>query len=192
MADRAITLLHSADQRLQQLIDKLSPEQLSLATPCAGWDVRATLSHTLESIEAFSAAVDGGRTPSEHELFEGADILANDPSGVAKRIFERSHAAWDTVTEWDDVTVTTVLGPMPIAKAIAIVTFSTLVHSWDLAWALGERVEFTAAEATLAEAVGNELVPASRAHGIFGPEIPAPPQATATQRVIAFTGRAPL
>jgi uncharacterized protein (TIGR03086 family) len=85
-----------------------------------------------------------------------------------------------------------VLGPLPIAKAIAIVTFSTLVHSWDLAWALGERVEFTAAEATLAEAVGNELVPATRAYGLYGAEVPAPAQATATQRVIAFTGRAPL
>jgi uncharacterized protein (TIGR03086 family) len=192
MTDRAIALLHGADQRLQQLVEKLTLEDMALATPCAGWDVRATLSHTLESIEAFSAAVDGGRAPTEEQLFEGADVLGDDPSGVAKRIIERSHAAWDTVTEWDDVTVQTVLGPMPIAKAIAIVTFSTLVHSWDLAWALGEGVEFTAAEATLAEAVGNELVAATRAYGLYGAEVPAPAQATATQRVIAFTGRAPL
>jgi len=192
MSQRAITLLHGADQRLQALVERLTPDQLSLATPCAGWDVRATLSHTLESIEAFSAAVDGGRAPTEQQLFEGADVIGDDPIGVTKRILERSHAAWEGVTEWDDVTVQTVLGPMPIDKAIAIVTFSTLVHSWDLAWALGERVEFTAAEATLAEAVGNELVPATRAYGLYGPEVPAPAQASATQRVIAFTGRAPL
>jgi uncharacterized protein (TIGR03086 family) len=144
----------------------------------------------LESIEAFSAAVDGGRAPTEEQLFQGVDLLGEDPVGVTKQIIERSHAARDTVTDWD-ATVHTVLGALPMDKAIAIVTFST-VHSRDLAWALGERVEFTAAEATLAEAVGNELVPATRAAGLYGPEIPAPAQASATQRAIAFTGRVPL
>jgi len=84
------------------------------------------------------------------------------------------------------------MGAIPAEKAVSIITFSTLVHTWDLAWALGRRVEFTATEATLAEAVGNELIPAMRAAGLFGPEVPAPAQASATQRVVAFTGRAPL
>jgi uncharacterized protein (TIGR03086 family) len=85
-----------------------------------------------------------------------------------------------------------VLGPLPAGQAIAIITFSTLVHSWDLAWALGDRIEFTAAEATLAEAVGGQLVPMFRDKGLYGPACHTPPQASATQRVIAFTGRYPV
>jgi uncharacterized protein (TIGR03086 family) len=191
MQESPLVLLSGADTRLAQLVDRLRPAELGSATPCAGWDVRSMLSHTLQSIEAFSAAVDGGGGPTEAELFAGADILGDDPAGVTKRIVERSHAAWATVDDWDG-TVNTVLGPLPSGQAIAIITFSTLVHSWDLAWALGERIEFTAAEATLAEAVGGQLVPSVREQGLFGPEVHPPTQSSATQRVIAFTGRSPL
>jgi uncharacterized protein (TIGR03086 family) len=88
--------------------------------------------------------------------------------------------------------VTTLVGEIPTSQAVAIVTFSTLIHSWDLAWALGERIEFSATEATLAEAVGGDLVPPTRQSGLFGAEVHAPIHATVTQRVIAFTGREPL
>jgi uncharacterized protein (TIGR03086 family) len=187
----ALDLLIGADARLLGLVDRLDAASLTAPSPCAGWNVAAVLSHTLQSIEAFSSAVDAGPGPSEAELFGGADILGADPSAVARTIVARSQAAWAGVSDWDRE-VTTVLGPLPAAQAIAIITFSTLVHSWDLARALGERVEFTASEATLAEAVGAQLVPTLRPAGLFGPEAATPPQATATQRVIAFSGRTPL
>ncbi|MGQ0463724.1 MAG: TIGR03086 family metal-binding protein [Sporichthyaceae bacterium] len=186
-----LAILRAADQRFVGLLERLKDDDFASATPCPDWNVRALVSHTLESVEAFSAGVDGGRGPSAEELFSGADIFGDDPVGRAKEIFERSHRVWAGVDDFDD-TVTTILGEMPASQAIAIVTFSTLVHSWDLAWALGERIEFTATEATLAEAVGGELVPPTRQSGLFGAEVHAPIHATPTQRVIAFTGREPL
>lgn len=189
--ESSLALLAGADTRLAQLVDRLAVSDLAKPTPCVGWDVRAVLSHTLQSVEAFSSAVDGAGGPTESELFAGDDILGSDAAGVTKRIFERSHLAWSSIRDWDS-TLTTVLGPLPAGQAIAIITFSTLVHSWDLAWALGERVEFTAAEATLAEAVGGRLVPAMREKGLYGPELHPPLQASATQRVVAFTGRSPV
>ncbi|MGQ0842961.1 MAG: TIGR03086 family metal-binding protein [Sporichthyaceae bacterium] len=186
-----VAVLQGADQRFAGLLERLTVENLAAATPCHGWDVRALVSHTLQSVEAFSAAVDGGPAPTAAELFSGADILGEDPAGRAKEIFERSHRAWSSVEDWD-ATVSTVIGEVPASQAVAVVTFSTLVHSWDLAWALGERVEFTPTEATLAEAVGGELIPPTRPQGLFGAEVHPPIHATATQRVIAFTGREPL
>jgi uncharacterized protein (TIGR03086 family) len=187
----AIALRGGADARLLELTRKLTPDDLSAPTPCDAWDVRSLLSHTLQSIEAFSAAVDGRGGPTEEELFGGSDILGDDPSGVASRIAERSASAWATVADWGGQ-VSTVLGPMPASQAVAIVTFSTLVHSWDLARAIGDCVEFTEDEALLAEAVGGQLVPAMRPGGLFGAEVEVGPDATPTQRVIAFTGRAPV
>lgn len=186
-----LAILQGADQRFVGLLERLRTDDFTSTTPCAGWDVRALVSHTLESVEAFSAAVDGGRSPRAEELFSGADILGDDVLGRAKEILDRSHRAWATVEDWDEQ-VTTVVGPMPKSQAIAIITFSTLVHSWDLAWALGDRIEFTASEAVLAEAVGGEPIPPTRPAGLFGAEVHAPIHATATQRVIAFTGREPL
>jgi uncharacterized protein (TIGR03086 family) len=186
-----LAILQGADQRFVSLLERLRQDDYGNKTPCPAWDARALISHTLETVEAFSAAIDGGRAPSPEELFSGADIVGDDALGKAKEIFDRSHGAWASVEDWDEQ-VTTVVGPMPKSQAIAILTFSTLVHSWDLAWTLGERVEFTASEATLAEAVGGELIPPTRQAGLFGAEVHVPLQATATQRVIAFTGREPL
>jgi uncharacterized protein (TIGR03086 family) len=110
---------------------------------------------------------------------------------VAQQSVERSHRAWASVSDWD-TPVATVLGAMPGARAIAIITYSTLIHSWDLAVAIGESVEFGEAEAMLAQAVGSELVPTTRPRGFFGPEVEVPGNATPTERLVAFAGRNPL
>ncbi|ETZ96334.1 hypothetical protein I545_7025 [Mycobacterium kansasii 662] len=60
------------------------------------------------------------------------------------------------MTDWD-MPVATVLGSMPAAQAIGIITYSTLIHSWDLAVAIDPPVEFDVSEAALAEAVGSQL-----------------------------------
>ena len=186
--------LAAADARLTALVERLTPAQLTAATPCANWDVRSMLSHTLASIEAFSAAVDNGAGPDEAKLFSGHDILGSDPASVAHRITRRSQigwAAWAADRRFDEP-VTTVLGVMPASAALGIITFSTLVHSWDLAVAMGETLEFTADEATLAQAVAAQLLPTARPAGLFAAEVPVPASATPTQRVVSFTGRSPL
>ncbi|MBB3602244.1 uncharacterized protein (TIGR03086 family) [Mycolicibacterium sp. BK556] len=187
----SLELLHRADARLVGLMTGLGMDDLDLPSPCSEWNVRSLLSHTVASIDAFSAAADGGSGPTEQELFSGADILGGDPLAVVQRSVERSHRAWATIADWQ-APVTSVLGEMPAGQAIGIVTYSTLLHSWDLARALGRRVEFDDAEAELAEAVGQQLVPPLRQQELFGAEVNPANGATATQRVVAFSGRSPL
>jgi uncharacterized protein (TIGR03086 family) len=187
----SLELLSAADSRLLSLVAKLGPDDLGRPSPCAGWNVRSMLSHAISSIDAFSAAVDGRGGPSEADLFSGADILGVAPLDVARESVERSHEAWASLTGWD-ASVTTVLGAMSAAQAVAIITYSTLIHSWDLAVAIGEPVEFTAAEADLAGAVGSQIVPAMRPKGLFSAEVQVPAGATPTQRLVAFAGRNPL
>lgn len=187
----ALDVLRSADQRLITLTAALSGDDLNLPSPCTGWNVRSLLSHTVASIDAFAAGIDGQAGPTEEELFSGADILGATPLAVVERAVERSHRAWSSVTDWQSP-VATVLGDMPGERAIGIITYSTLVHSWDLAIAVHRPVEFDDAEAAVAEAVGAHLVPALRPQNLFGPAITTGATATPTQRVVAFAGRHPL
>ena len=182
-----LDVLRRADRRLVDLVTTLDTTDLGLPSPCTGWDVRSLLSHTIASIDAFAAAADGGDGPSEEELFSGADILGSDPLAVARRSIERSQRAWATITDWQHP-VTSVLGEMPAGQALGIVTYSTLIHSWDLAVAVNRAVEFDDAEAALAEKVGSALVPALRPQELFGPEIYTDVAATATERVVDFAG----
>jgi uncharacterized protein (TIGR03086 family) len=185
-----LDLLHASADRLLSLADGLDRPALARPTPCSGWDVRALLSHTIATIDAFSTAVDGQGGPSEEELFSGADRVGDDPARVARESAARSHRAWSSVNDWE-APVTTVLGPMPAAQAVAILAYSNLVHSWDLATALGRPFQFDEAEARLAEEVGGQLVPATRPRGLFGPEVAVPSTATPTDRIVAFSGRHP-
>lgn len=187
----SLDLLHSADRRLVTLTAALATADLDLPSPCTGWNVRSLLSHTVASIDAFASGVDGQGGPTEEELFSGADILGATPLAVVENSVQRSHHAWATVTDWQ-APISTVLGVMPAEQAVGIVTYSTLIHSWDLAVALDRPVEFDDAEAELAEAVGSALVPALRPQNLFGPAIAADTAATPTQRVVAFAGRHPL
>ncbi|GAY14956.1 TIGR03086 family metal-binding protein [Mycobacterium sp. shizuoka-1] len=187
----SLDLLHRADRRLVDLTATLSDGALELPSPCADWNVRSLLSHTVASIDAFAAAVDGGPGPTEAELFSGQDILGGDPQAVVERSVARSQRAWATITDWQ-LPVATVLGEMPAAQAVGIITYSTLVHSWDLAVATGRPVEFDDAEAGLAEAVGGQLVPPLRQQELFGAAVETRADATPTQRVVAFAGRNPL
>jgi uncharacterized protein (TIGR03086 family) len=187
----SLELLRRADRRLVDLVAALTTADLSLPSPCSGWNVRSLLSHTVASIDAFAAAVDGGSGPTEQELFSGADILGSDALTVVQRSVERSQRAWATITDWQ-LPVTTVLGEMPAGQAVGIVTYSTLIHSWDLAVAINRVVEFDETEAGLAEEVGSHLVPALRPQDLFGPEVQTDAAATPTQRVVAFAGRNPL
>ncbi|MCB0938613.1 MAG: TIGR03086 family protein [Mycobacterium sp.] len=187
----ALALLQRADRRLIGLTGGLDTADLDRPSPCAGWNVRSLLSHTVASIDAFAAAIDGQGGPTEEELFSGADILGTAPLAVTERSIARSHRAWSTITDWQSP-VATVLGEMPAEQAIGIITYSTLVHSWDLAVALDRPVEFDDDEAGLAEAVGAQLVPALRPQNLFGPAVEAGVTATPTQRVVAFAGRHPL
>ncbi|MCI4676350.1 TIGR03086 family metal-binding protein [Candidatus Mycolicibacterium alkanivorans] len=187
----SLELLRGADSRLMGLVSTLAASDLERPSPCSGWSVRSMLSHTVATIDAFATAVDGLGGPTEAELFSGSDILGSNWQGVAEQSINRSQRAWATVTDWDKP-VTTLLGSMPAGQAIGIVTYSTLIHSWDLAAAIDQPVEFDASEVALAEAVGSQLVPGGRPGGLFGPEVALGADASPTQRVVAFAGRNPL
>jgi uncharacterized protein (TIGR03086 family) len=77
---------------------------------------------------------------------------------------------------------------------MAISAFATAVHSWDLAIATGRAVtELPAGLLDHAGAVARQVVPGLRDggdHSLFGPGVPAPADATPTERLMAFLGRA--
>src|SRR5690349_3724893 len=60
----AYPILVDAERRLTALVESLEPAEFSRPTPCAGWDVRAVLSHTLAGIEIFASTMDGLPAPT--------------------------------------------------------------------------------------------------------------------------------
>lgn len=182
--------LVEAEQRLVALVSSIEADSYSSPTPCDRWDVRALLSHALASIDAFAAAVDGAPGPDMAQVFSGADIVGDDPLGATQRITRRSQAAWSTVRDLN-AELSTFIGVMPAGQALAIITFSTVVHGWDLAVATGQAGELPEHLAEAAQQVAAELVPVLRPRGLFAHDVDLAGEATPTQRLVALTGRKP-
>jgi len=188
----ACPLLVDAERRFVELVASLSPADLNRPTPCAGWDVRALLSHTLAGIEIFASTVDEQPAPTQEQMFSGADLVGTDPAGAARRATARSQAAWAALAD-PERKLTTILGVLPAGEMLSISAFATIVHGWDIATATGRSaVELPPQLLAHAAAVSHAYVPHLRAgddHSLFAAEAPAAPDAGATQALMAFLGR---
>jgi uncharacterized protein (TIGR03086 family) len=185
-------ILVDAERRLVELVESLAPGDLRRPTPCAGWDVRALLSHTLAGIEIFASTVDGLPAPTQEQMFSGTDLIGDDPLGVARRATIRSQRAWADLDE-PERKLTTILGVLPAGEMLSISAFATIVHGWDIATATGQAaLELPVELLAHASAVSHAYVPDLRAvedSSLFKPEAPVPANSTATQELMAFLGR---
>ncbi len=157
-------------------------------TPCADWDVRQLVAHVLDE-QLWLPALLGGET-----IEEVGDRFAGDQLGSdASASWHAAAAAALTAISADsalDRTVGLSYGEVPAEEYLRQVTADTVVHTWDLARAIG------ADEALDAEAVSQTLAYLSpqaeawRSAGAFGPAVEVAADADQQTRLLALVGRA--
>lgn len=188
----AVDMLSKGFQETERIIVGVKPEQMSNVTPCANWNVRALLNHTVEAIQGFATCAAGGPPPIIDFSAAPPDIVGDDPTGAFRQAADAALAAWsrDGVMEG---TVRLPPGELPGNIAIGINLLDTYIHAWDIAKATGQ--DFTldpklaaVALETLKRIIGPE---ARRPDGPFGPEVPIADNAPVGDTLIAFTGRQP-
>lgn len=164
-----------------ELVDSLQPDQLAAPTPCEGWTVRDLMIHVIERDRRLAAMV-GGEAPKP---LPAEDSLAS---------LWRERVAWWAAgladPERRDVVWSTPLGELSFEDATcALMTGELLIHTWDLARALGvdETLDPEAVQATLDSMSGH--ADALRRPGVMGPAIEPPSGSDEQTQLIAFTGR---
>ncbi len=80
---------------------------------------------------------------------------------------------------------------MPAENAANIALMELTVHAWDLARATGQDYQLDPETAAISAAITSQAGPAGREGGFFGPELPAPDDATEFERALAVSGRDP-
>lgn len=133
------------------------------------------------------SALDHGSSGLARELL--------DHVAATKHATSRSQAAWRDLAD-PQAEISTILGLMPVGEAMATSAFSTIAPGWDLAIATGQQMtELPEDLLAHARTVAQWIVPGLRAgegHALFQPELPPPPDATPTQRLMAYLGRQPI
>jgi uncharacterized protein (TIGR03086 family) len=181
--------LATAEHHLAGVVNRIDSTTAANPTPCAGWDVRALLVHTLASSQLFASTIDGVSPPSGAAMGGDAADLG-DPAAATAAALKRSRAAWTSLTDLDQV-LATPFGEMPARQLAAIATFSAVVHGWDLAAALGAPRAIPAHLLDVVRPVAEFVVPVLRPAGAFGDPDPVAADATPTEVFIASLGRDP-
>ena len=183
------TALHRALEQTSAVVANIDDGQLGLPTPCADFDVRALLNHTVASIGGLANAANG---ETWDMATYGRDLLGDDARGTFQRAVERLREATsgaDTLERrWEMP-----FGQSPGSQAIAIAILEVTQHGWDLARATGQSPTFDdeLSEAALELARQNLPPDDQRPPQAFGPSVPIDDGAPAHDRLAAFLGRTP-
>jgi uncharacterized protein (TIGR03086 family) len=180
----ALTMLAQAGERTQKIVEQVSPGQLTGSTPCTEWDVRELLNHLIGGNAMFAMLAAGGTLP---DMSGGMpDFVGDDPAASYRATFAQALDAWRALDP--EATVALPFGPTPAPMAMGIHLMETTVHGWDVARATGQEavIDDEHANATLALAQG---MFAKGRRPVFGPEVPVPEDAPASDRLVGLLGR---
>jgi uncharacterized protein (TIGR03086 family) len=160
--------------------------QLGDPTPCADWDVKALLNHTISVVMMFANTATGAEFDGSHFA---NDNVGDDPGASYKAAADKLHTAMAAPGVIDG-TWHMPFGPIPGDAAVGFATLELAQHGWDVAKATRQTPNFDAdiTETALgaAKSAPAELV---RNPGVWGPEADCPESAPLADRLAAFMGR---
>jgi uncharacterized protein (TIGR03086 family) len=182
-----IDALETAWSRGGALLAGLQPGDLARPTPCADWDVRELLIHTLGESDMMSQVNRGARSSADYPDFVG-------DGGAIVEAWQRIGA--ENVASWRDSGVdgdrTYFYGSFPARACLLIGIGEVLVHCWDIARATGQPYDIDEDLALLVYGLYSNIpLDAMRANGSLGPEIAVPADAPVADRMLGLLGRRP-
>lgn len=177
-------LLERAVAQTGDLIERLSREQAGLPTPCTEFDLRTLVNHSVVDLNLFRTRLTGGQPASSDD-----DLIDDDWSGAYRAAGAALVNAWRE--RGIEGTLELRMGPMPATWAAGQHLMGVVIHTWDIAAAVGDTraLDPLLAEAALAWGRAN-LKPQFRGQA-FAPEVPVPDTAPVYDRLAGFAGRNP-
>jgi uncharacterized protein (TIGR03086 family) len=165
-------------------LSEVRPEQWAASTPCEEWDVRALAEHAVAYQWGYLAAL--GES-------DGVDPdLGRDPLGAWSAVSSALRAAYARPGAMDRTfDFLTPIVPGTIREQIIVPTNDLLIHTWDIARAIGadESLPVETCEAVFAAIQPLEAV--IRIPEWYGPARDSVPDSSVQIQLLRFTGRAP-
>lgn len=166
---------------LQQVLRGIGDDDLAAQTPCREFDVGALTDHLLNSITLIGGAA-------------GAQLPERDRDASVER--QVSAAARPALDAWHarglDGMVPFGPGEAPAAMMARILSLEFLVHAWDYAAATGQKVDVPDQQPERVLGWAREIItPEGRVRAGFDDPAEVPDDASALDRLLAFTGRRP-
>ena len=175
-----LTALERAYAMAAPVVAAATPETYNRPTPCTAWDVRTLLNHLIQVIDQFPVVLSDGKAD-----WAGA-AFTDDPYGA----FRSAVAA--NLAVWREPGALATPGRLPGTYWVDINLTDTVMHTWDLARAIGHDlvVDEDLAAFVLETCTDAEFL---RARGrAFAPAVPVSADAATIDRLAGLLGRPPL
>lgn len=167
----------------------VGPDDMTLPTPCADWDLGVLLAHLSDSMADLETLLRTGHLDLDQDLERPLDHGWDDPVETLRdRAAELLCAAYSCGSPDRFVAI----GGLPVPAGLVACTgaMEIAVHGWDVSAARGgEACPIPAALATRMLRLSPLLV-AGR-EGLFGVPVDMPAQASPGDRLIGYLGRRP-
>jgi len=182
-----IDALDGAYQHCEKVLAGIDNAQLALPTPCSQWDIRATIDHLIGATWMFTL-VNQGQAVGE----DAGAIAGRDPIVALSDAAEANAASWRIPGAFDGER-TYPFGTFPADAAAMMNLSEVVVHTWDVAIALGDDATIDPAVARMLDNFYSSIcLDPYRAHGAFGAEVPIDSSAPPADRLLAKLGRQPV
>jgi uncharacterized protein (TIGR03086 family) len=175
-----------AAEGFERRLRAVEPDQWTHPTPCAEWNVRQLVNHVVWGNRLNRILIVEPAAAAEHRRNRDADLLGDDPLTA---FTDSTTLCAEAFREHPDAQLAYPTGDIPADRALALRATDVLVHTWDLARAIGADETLDAdlvawAEANLANSFGDMLdLP-----GVFAPPAGATP-ADVQARLLHRLGR---
>ena len=174
---------------LRDVVVALDASEMDLVTNCEPWTVRRLASHALNNQLLWAGLVTGQAIVSPEETMT-AVAHDGDLADFADTVRDRALDLW-SAPEVLETTHATPLGELPGSVVILFPTVDALAHAWDLSASVGRAIEFSPATLPAASAVfAATCTDHAREIGLIQAVTEPPPDATATEQLLATAGRA--
>ena len=178
MAD-ALAMWREVAAGFDQRVAEIGIEQWTAPTCCPDWTVTELVDHAIGSQRFVPRAL--GATGA-------IDVEGDDLVQVWRTVRAAADRALGAPGAMDEV-VTLPFGEMPARDGLGFPTGDLLVHTWDLARAIGAGDRLNAEACAVVHANLEPIDGSIRAPGFFGPKLEPAPDADAQDKLLAFVGR---
>jgi len=166
---------------LQHVLHPISRDELSKSTPCTEYDVLQLTDHLLNAISLV-----GGMADADLPERDTDDSVERQVIGAARSVLDAWHR------RGLDGTVSFASNELPATFAPSVLTLEFLVHGWDYATATGHPLNVAESLADYTLGLAKKIItPEGRAGVGFADRVAVSDDASALDRLIAFTGRDP-
>lgn len=178
-----VSLLERAIGYALGSVHAIEPAELTLPTPCRGWNLRMLLRHVNESFAALQEAVDGRVALGAYRHHDTDDPASDFRVGAVRLL-----GSWTRESSQERMVL---VGGCEVATSAvtAAGALEIAVHGWDIETARGR-------DRPIPEPLALELLPVSlqlvtNRVGLFDPPVPVDDSAGPADRLLAYLGRRP-